>query len=433
MLASRQTDRTHGTCGGAAGMKPGYEPLTIKMAWRNLSRYRQRTFFSILGVTIGCSVSLLNISLVKGKVDLFIRTVAEGGVGHLRVVDQNWLDSRDLNLRLKDFRQELKAVRAIPEVLVATPRARVQALAAMGTRLQGTELAGVDPESEPVALRAARMVAKGRYLNSLDRHKIVIGKALAESLRADIGDSLVITAVDPNGNLQNQMFEIIGLVNLGHEQMEKAFAHVRLPDISELSGITGVGEITVLLRNADDLGRIATEIKAALPAGDSVLTWKEISPEANLAIQINEASARILTFIFVLVAFLGVSSAQLTAVLERRREFAVLSALGTRGTTLIKFILMESFFIGSFSFVSTLVLSVPLALALEKIGIRIFSGSGQLSGMGSAFDGVIRGQLGWWIVWDAFFLCYLSTLFSGIYPALFAARVDPVNALRAAQ
>ena len=407
--------------------------LPLKMAWRNLSRNSRRTLLSVVGVTIGCSISLINISMVKGKVDLFLSRMADGGIGHLRVTDQKWLDTRDRNLRIKNSDQELKMIRAIPEVSVATPRIRMQALLAMGTRVQGAEVVGVDPETEPKALRAARTIATGRYLESLDQHKIVLGQALSDSLRAGIGDFLVITAVDPKGNLQSQMFEIVGLVKLGSDQMEKAFAQVNLPDLHEFTGLKGVGEITILLKNSDELLPLVAKLQQIIPSGDAIFTWKEISPEAGVAIQINEGSARFSTFIFVLVAFLGVSSAQLTAVLERRREFAVLSALGARSSTLVKFILMESFFLGSVSLVATLVFSVPAAFYLEKIGIQVLSSSTKLSIMGSSFDGIVRGRLGWWILEDAIFLCYLSTLLSGIYPALFAARIDPAQALRTAQ
>lgn len=408
-------------------------PLTAKMGWRNIHRNARRTFLSVLGITVSCSISLIQISMTKGKIELFMRNVAEGGIGHFRVADAGWLESRERNLRLKDTSGELARLRSQPEVSVATPRARVQAMMAMGTHIQGTELVGVDPRTEPASFRSARSVSKGRYLAESGQHEVVVGQALADALKSDVGDSLVITVVDKGGEMRSQMFEVVGLVSLGNDQMEKAFAQTNLKEVNELTGLDGAGEIAVLLRHPEQLDEVAAKAGRLLPQGDSLFTWKEIAPSAEIAVRANEGSAGLLTFIFVFVAFLGVSSAQLTAVLERRREFAVLSAIGTKGRTLIGFIAVESLFLGTLSLVATLVISIPATLYLQEAGIRVLSGSSRIAVMGGAFEPIIHGQFGPWIVSDAIFLCYCATLFSGIYPAIFAARIDPASALRTAQ
>ena len=403
------------------------------MAWRNLKRNSRRTLLSVLGISVGCSVSLVNISFQKGKVDLFVRNVAEGGTGHFRIADRNWLETRDRNLRVKDLPGELDAVRTIPGVRVAAPHARLQGLLAMGTRTEGTEVVGVDPELEPRISRFARSLSNGRYLRKNDLHKIVVGRSLAQSLNSDVGDSLVLTTVDREGRIDSEMFEIVGLVNLGNVQMEKGFAQVNISDVREMTGLQGAGDITVLLKDYRDLDPVARSLKKLLPEGDLLFSWKEISSQVTLAITVNDASTNLLTFIFVLIAFLGVSSAQLTSVIERRREFAVLSALGTRGSILIEFIVTETFLLGTLSLIATLLITIPLALLLETFGIRVLGGSTQISVLGTALEPVIHGETGWWILRDALFLSYLSTLLSGIYPALFAAEVDPAVALRTAQ
>ena len=77
---------------------------------------------------------------------------------------KNWEISHDASLRLSDWKSELAAIRSVRGVRAATPRARVQAMLAMGTHMVGTEIVGVDPETEPVTYRYVREIQTGRYL-----------------------------------------------------------------------------------------------------------------------------------------------------------------------------------------------------------------------------------------------------------------------------
>ena len=91
-----------------------------------------------------------------------------------------------------------------------------------------------------------------------------------------------------------------------------------------------------------------------MDAGDEVLTWGEISPEFKGHLEQDNAVSRLVSGIILLIVVLGVASAQLAAVLERRREFAVLSALGMRSRTIIAVLLQEALAIGIASAVAGL-------------------------------------------------------------------------------
>ena len=95
-------------------------------------------------------------------------------------------------------------------------------------------------------------------------------------------------------------------------------------------------------------------LSQAVGAGDEVLTWGEISPEFKGHLEQDNAVSRLVSGIILLIVVLGVASAQLAAVLERRREFAVLSALGMRSRTIVAVLLQEALAIGIASAVAGL-------------------------------------------------------------------------------
>src|SRR5664279_906210 len=253
--------------------------VTTRYAARNLTRNYRRTLLSVAGITIGCSIALVNIGIAKGKTEMFIRNVAEGGIGHVRVVPGNWIVSHDPGLRLHEWRKTLNGLRNDAGVVVATPRVRIQGMLAMGTRVSGVLITGVDPDTEPMSLRYVRTLESGRYLKPDDNHAMVIGKSIAERLRAGIGDAVVVTVVDNTGAAKSDMFDVIGIVNLGSRQLDSLICQVTLRDVDELSGSPGVGEIAVILKDPSDADRFRDRIKAWLPAGDTALTWAQISPQ----------------------------------------------------------------------------------------------------------------------------------------------------------
>ena len=88
-----------------------YLSVTTRYAIRNLTRNHRRTLLSVAGITIGCSIALVNISMTRGKTDMYIRNAAEGGIGHVRVVPENWTVSHDPGLRLREWQRIARGFR----------------------------------------------------------------------------------------------------------------------------------------------------------------------------------------------------------------------------------------------------------------------------------------------------------------------------------
>ena len=98
----------------------------------------------------------------------------------------------------------------------------------------------------------------------------------------------------------------------------------------------------------------------AVAAGDEVLTWGEITPEFEGHMEQDKAASRVVSMIILLIVMLGVASAQLAAVLERRREFAVLSALGMHSRTIMVVLLEEALAIGTAGALLGLSIGLPI-------------------------------------------------------------------------
>jgi lipoprotein-releasing system permease protein len=373
------------------------------------------------------------IGMTKGKIEMFLRVTAETGTGHMRVVPDGWLKSHDSRLRLSDWQKDLAMLRRSPQVLAATPRARAQALLAMGTNVAAVEITGVDPVTEPATYRFVRHMTAGRYLMPQDKDSIVLGQATADTLKIELGDQVVTTAVGADGSMKSAMFTLIGIVDTGNQDMDAAICQVNLSDLDQLGQRPGAGEITMLLKNPSAAIRSQAELSPGISRPNRLLRWDEVSPQSKLAIVLNQLMSRWITVILMIVAVLGLASAQLTAILERQKELAMLAAIGMSSRRLLKLILLEATGIGVLGAGTALVTGAPLLYYLATVGVKV-SGNGKgLQAMGMLIDPVIRSGFGWWVCTYAVVLSMTSAFIAALYPAWFAVKLDPISALRVSQ
>lgn len=402
-------------------------------AMRSLGRNSRRTWLSIVGIAVGCALALFMESLNRGRDELFARMGAYAGAGHVRVVPDGWRERRDPRLRLADWTGVLARTRASPGVAAAAPRARAQALVAMGTHVVPVEIVGVDPDIEPRTDRFVQTIERGRYLQADEAGDVVIGQAIADRLVADLDDEILATAVGRSGDIESLLLRIVGIVKTGSDEIDATICQLVLADVERLTGLPGAGEVTLIL----DDWRAADASKAALSAivgsGNDVMTWGEISPEFKGHLDQDSAVSRLVSVVILLIVMLGVASAQLAAVLERRREFAVLSALGMRGRMIVAVLLEEALVIGSLSAALGFAIGLPFVWWLAKSGLdfRQYMGA-SYTFQGVIIEPIIYGDFGSWTVWYVCTVAIVVTVLASLYPAWFATKTDPADALRVA-
>jgi ABC-type lipoprotein release transport system permease subunit len=407
--------------------------VTTRYAIRSIGRNVRRTALSVAGIAIGCVLALTMESINRGRDELFARIGAEGGMGHLRVVPADWDAQRDVRLRLADWNRDLAVARAMADVTVATARARTQVLLAMGTHTVPLELVGVDPDAEPRVTRFVRTVQEGRYLRASDRGSLVVGRAIAERLDATVGDEILATTVGTGGRIESAMLQIVGIVATGTEDIDASLGHVVLADLAQLTGRAGAGEIAIALADWRRTGEVRDQLAPRVAHGDEVLTWQQLMPDIAGHNAQDQATVRFISGIIVVVVVLGVASAQLAAVLDRRRELAVLAALGTGTWRLARIMIEEALILGLLGAVVGLAIGVPIVLHFAHSGLdlRTLVGS-SWTFEGVVFEPVIYGDVGIWMVPYVLAITIGATLVASLYPAWFTARTDPATALRAA-
>jgi len=404
--------------------------MVTRLATRTLGRNVRRTILSVLGIAVGCAVALFMTAFMRAGMELRVRAIAQSGFGHLRLAPAGWEESRDEDLRLTDWRAALAAARQAPGVAVAAPHARTTGLLAFGTEVMGAQVLGVDPEAEAGYNRLIRSLAQGRYLQPGERGAVVVGRTMATRLDVELDDPLMLTVVGAGGDMEYAMLRIVGIAETGSREIDAGICHVTIEEAMALTGRDGVAEITIAVEDAAALDEVARGLAAQVPPGNQVLTWREVIPEQGGDARSDRAFMNMLVGIVMVMVVLGVTSAQLTAMLERRREFAVLLALGMRGIQVLRLVALEAVTLGAVGAAAGLVLALPLVYHTATTGINFAEMmGGEMAIGGVLFDPVFYADMGWWMVPQALVLSLVSALVASVYPALYALRTNPTSAL----
>ncbi|MCW8928323.1 MAG: FtsX-like permease family protein, partial [Gammaproteobacteria bacterium] len=162
-----------------------------------------------------------------------------------------------------------------------------------------------------------------------------------------------------------------------------------------------------------------------------VLDWQEMMPQLVQFIILDDAGNYVfLTLILIMVVF-GILNTVLMSVLERTREFGLLRALGISRHHLLWLVFCESLLLSFLAVVIGWLVGGSTHLWFSHHGIdfsALMSGGTQM--MGTFMDPVVYTELSRERVVQLTTIVFAATLASGIYPAIKAARVTPVEALR---
>ncbi|NLO33006.1 MAG: ABC transporter permease [Candidatus Hydrogenedentes bacterium] len=405
--------------------------VLYKYASRSLTRHVRRTLISMVGVGVGCAMSLIALSWMNGAFEMQVRAVAESGSGHLMIVHRKWPDLRENSLRLSDWEESLEKVRQNPGVRACSARARANGLLAFGNRSSGVQIMALQPETESEVNRViSRSQLEGRYLYPEELDSIVIGKSLAKRLSVELDDDLFIT-VPGLEDIHSAILRIVGILETGSQDLDLSICHVTLEALEAITEIPGAGEIVILLKDYNALDTVSNQLAEKMPENNLVITWKEVLPALASGMQGDKAIMRLLTTIVIVVVALGIMSAQLTAVLERRQEFAILSALGMKGGQITLIVFVESLLIGVGGALVALFVGGVVSWYLATYGINLlFFNPEGLGPSNILLDPRIYGSFGSWLITYALVISITAPVVASLYPAWKAAQIDPADALR---
>jgi len=321
----------------------------IRIAWRNVVRNPSRSLITIGAVAFGLAALIFLKSFVTGADHQMIANYTDLLIGHIQIHKRGFQNNMGLDKSINNPSSVARALLEVPFIQAWSPRVKDFALVSSPESSAGVLLMGIDPVDEKHLSTLHQRVRSGQYLTKGDDDKVVIGRQLAENLRVGLGDKVVLMSQGADGSLSAGAFIVAGLLDAGAEEIDKNLCLITLSAAQELLVLNGrISEIAIKAASLEEVGPTVQALRDKIDTKQfEVLSWKEISPMTYQWLQFDQVFTGLILVIVLLIVSTGILNTILMSVLERKREFGIMAALGTRPDQIVFLVAMESFILGS--------------------------------------------------------------------------------------
>ena len=400
----------------------------------------------MLGVTLGVTVLILVISVMTGF-DRELRQKVIDFDAHILVT------SEDI---VRDWRELTTKIQNTPSVVATAPYIQGPVIAEFHGRRLAPMIRGIDLVHEEKVIPLRKFIKQGEL--NLEGENTVLGVELARKLSVGLGDK--ITVYSP-GNLDvvldgikkletakgedeqravQQLREVVlpkeltvtGIYETGHYLHDSEFLLVPIFVGQELYGL-GDALHGITVKTVDPYGaeRVKEAIQSFLQPPMFAQTWIDMNNQYFEAIRLERTVMFFLLFFIVVVAAFGIMNTLITVTVQKTREIGIMKALGANISQIVWVFLGQGMVVGFFGTLTGLGMGMMLIRYRNEFsrwlattfGIEVFPR--QVYQFSAIPAEVIPRDVAI-ICISAFFICSLAALI----PAYFAARLDPVKALR---
>lgn len=323
-----------------------------RLALRNLARNRWRSGLTVTGVAVAAAALVWSETVMESFLEQLVGSVAAVQLGDLRVESEAHARESLVYDAFPVTRGLLDRVRGVPGVRRVAPRLVSFGLLGRAARSQGALILGADPDAEAAASDVARSIVAGAWLSSEPREgdggrAVVLGADLAAQLSATVGDELVVLLQAADGSMADDRLRVVGLARTGTSELDRRAAWMRLADVGWLAALEGQAhELMIRLEGGAALPAVAGAVRAAVAGAEGaplvVRTWEELAPDVRRLVDLTRITMSVLFGIVYFVAALGILNTQRMTALERRRELAVMMAIGVTPARLARLVVLET-------------------------------------------------------------------------------------------
>lgn len=400
----------------------------FSIAYRNLVRNGRRTTLTALAVALGLMVVFAMASMIDGMLKTMVADSIRMTTGHLQIRNANYEENKAsllANDLLRDAETWVLQAESLPEVQSATPVLWSGGLLSTARESTGIQILGIDTDAayhDPIR----EGIVAGDYLQNDDRGKILVGSMLAEQMGISVGQRVSLAASNADGLGQEDVFTVVGLVDTGFPSVDQHRVILPMEQAQSYSGVGNRFSSLIIMLND---GEKADAVAAALTSPDTqFLTWRDL----NSLILESVETGLIFYYVLYAIVFLAVgvliANTLLMSVFARAREIGILGSLGMNRRQITLLFLIEGILLAILGIIFGWILGLILVAYMTYVGISIPAETASMV-EGITFGTTIYGgfAFGDFFVLSLMLLVIVSLV--SLYPAWFAAKMEPVEAL----
>lgn len=407
------------------------------LSWRQLMANKKQTLLILLGISFG-TLLFVSISGVQLGFRRYISEQLLNNTAHVLisgaesqivakdVTDEFYADGKVLwvvppsgkrrEARLENYQGWYERLSVDPDVVDFAPRLTANALLSNGDFTTSVGLNGTLPEKQ-MRISSVEKYMKQGSLNDLrgGGNRIVIGSGVAQNLGVRVGSTIQVSG----GRGQGQPYRVVGLVHFGNKQVDDAIAFAHLKNVQILAHSPGrVSSIAVALTDIDKSTDIADFWQSI--GRDKVEDWQEANRMFMEMIRVQDFVRYFITGAILIVAAFGIYNVLTIMINQKRREIAILRAIGFAPKRIMQLILYQGLVMGLVGGVLGLVMGYGLLFWVESLDFGFEIGGS--NHMLISYDTHIYVT--------AFVTANVASLFASYLPAWQASRLTPMDIIR---
>jgi len=397
------------------------------------------TLISVLGVALGVAVLIIVISVMSGF-DQKMRETIFGFNAHLKVLQRGQT--------MTNYPAVMSAVASNQNVKGVAPFVMGQVFVETETNSQVRQplvaapwVRGIDPQAETNVSILPSSIVDGKF--DVRGRGLLVGSVFAENMDLQTGDRVNVYSPRDLKRMKESRsreeqeavlpdeYEVRGIFDVGYYEYDASVVVVSLENAQEMYDLgDSVHGLMVMLRDPLSTDTVQHQLESALGPDFKVTTWMEESPMLAAVLVEKNVMLYILFFIVIVAAF-GITCTLITFIVMKTREIGLMKALGASNNQVMWV------FIGQSLVVSVLGIAAGLGAGLLALTYRneFLEFMRRTTGM-ELFPASIYGftQLpARTIPGDILIICggsLLICLLAAAFPARYASRLNPVEALR---
>ncbi|MFM6975804.1 MAG: ABC transporter permease [Sphingobacteriaceae bacterium] len=352
--------------------KKSIQPLNFPFYLaQRLSIKSKRTFsklivrMAIFGIMLGMAVMILSLAIVKGfksEIREKVRSFA-GDIQILKYDLNNSFENSPFTIQNQTF-QDLKKDKNLAYI---QPFASKPGIIKVNNEVEGVVLKGIDTQFHWDGLKP--ILVSGKPIDFTDtlasQKQIIISKYTADKLNLRVGDDFLMYFVQEP--LRKRKFEIVGIYDLGVEEVDKTYVIGDINLIRRLNnwGPQAVGGYEIRVNDFNKLDGNTARIHDSLDIGLKAFTVKELYPVIFQWLSLLDVNTQVIFILMLVVALINMISALLIMILERTQFIGLMKALGSSNWNIRKIFLYQAAYLIGLGLILGNILGVGLAIIQE--------------------------------------------------------------------
>jgi len=406
----------------------------LRIAIRNLIRYKRRTLLTASLITIGVVFVLVFMAISGSFKNMMVSQITDSFLGHIQIHKKGYVSSIDtlpltMNMETQAIKKVKKAISNVPEIEAYSMRIKFGGMFSNFVETTNVRLNGVYPKEEikTVPLFPERII-KGK--KNIVKGEILVPELLAKGMKVKIDDIIVVIATNKDGSVNGKQFKVGGILESatgpggrdGYIHIDDALEVLRMNEIqiSEIAlRINDFANLDVAYNKLRNI--LSKELNEESKPIFEVHTWEKLSPFYNIARMIDAMtfSIRLMLIAIVLISIMNV---MIMAVYERIREIGTIAAIGTLPGKILTMFVLEGFSLGILGALIGNVIGVSVVYILNISNITF--DFGRQTGL------VLSPTVNFTDILVISTTVIIVSILASLQPAFKASRMEPIKALR---